>query len=183
VPVLVHFAFLISAHVSPGADRLARGDTLWLTVDFSDSQLDLRSNQRYRVPGRELELLTFVGFRKLSGPAHLPGSNAQDFTVVNGVGQVQPGDLTFRSFEPVYRQRYRARIVIIPQLPGVYALHLLSTVRVPVPLSLLTVSADAEENPRRAVLNDIYYIINKGKVDFDLQQQHSLLTSTKPDAP
>ncbi|HEX8350991.1 MAG TPA: hypothetical protein VF598_13590 [Hymenobacter sp.] len=109
VPELVHFAFVIPMSITPGADTVARGDTLWLTADFSDSLLNLRSNKRYRIQKQDLELFAFVGFRRLSGPDQYPGSNAQDFTVLNQVGQLQPGGPTFRRFEPVY-DTYRSNI-------------------------------------------------------------------------
>lgn len=183
VPELVHFAFVVPVRIEPGAATVARGDTLWLSVNFSDSLLDLRSNQRYRARQQDLKLDAAVGFRKLLGPTQSLGSNAQDFVVVNRLGQLLPGGATFRRWEPVYDgHRYRARIGIIPQKTGVYALTLLSALDTPDPLPFLTVSPGADGEARRAVLDDVYYIINEGDVHFDLQQQHSLVISTRPEA-
>jgi hypothetical protein len=176
--------YLIPISITPGADTVTRGDTLWLTLNTTDSLLDLRSQQRYYMPRQKLALAVAVGFREFSGPTQVPGSNAADFTVVNQIGQLLPGGATFRPLEPVYAgQRYRARIGLIPHRTGVYGLNLLSVVEVPKPLPLVPVASTAKGEPRRAVVDDIYYIINKGEVHFGLQQQHSLVTSTKPNAP
>ena len=67
LPDLVHFAFVIPVSISPGADTVARGDTLWLTANFSDSLLDLRSNQRYRLRAQDIPLISSVGFNQLMG--------------------------------------------------------------------------------------------------------------------
>ncbi len=188
LPDLVHFAFVIPVSISPGADTVARGDTLWLTANFSDSLLDLRSNQRYRLRAQDIPLISSVGFNQLMGAGQFSRGAAPSFAVVNQVGQLRPGGPTFRRFEPVYDgQYYRARIGIIPQVSGIYALSLLSTLQDPFgpnrPLPFLQVSPDADGNPRRAILDDVYYVINNGNTHFALQQQNSYVTADQPGAP
>ena len=188
LPERVHFAFLIPLSISPGADTVARGDTLWLTANFSDSLLDLRSHQRYRLPPQDIPLLSSVGFLHLMGAGQFYEGAAAHFRVVNRVGQLRPGGGTFSRFEPVHDgQHYRARIGIIPQRAGVYGLSFITNLASPFgpdrPLPFLRLPPDGNGNPRVAVLDDIYYVVNNGDTHFALQQQHNYIASDKPGAP
>jgi hypothetical protein len=188
LPERVHFAFVIPLSVSPGADTVARGDTLWLTANFSDSLLDIRSNRRYRLPPQDIKIYTTVGFKHLVGAGQFYEGAAARFRVVSRVGQLRAGGGIFSRLELVHDgQHYQARIGIIPQAVGVYALSFFSSFDSPIgagnPLPFLRVPPDGNGNPRLAVLDDIYYVINDGNTHFALQRQNNYVVSDKPGAP
>lgn len=187
LPEIVKFTFVAPVSISPGRDTVSRGDTLWVTVDFSDSLYDLRSKRRYRLPQPDITLTTSLGFHRLLGPTQFSAGFAPGFTVVNKMGELLPGGPTFRRFALLYDgQRYRARIGVIPQVAGVFALSFLSTLDDPFgperPLPFLKLSPNPDGRERRANLDNIYYVINDGDTHFGLQQQHSRVVSLVPNA-
>ena len=187
-PERVHFAFLIPLRISPAADTVARGDTLWLTANFSDSLLDLRSHRRYHLPPQDIKIYTNVGFKHLVGAGQFYEGATARFRVVNRVGQLRPFGGIFGRLDLVHDgQRYRARIGIVPQFVGVYALSFLPTFDSPIgpdnPLPFLHLPPDGDGNPRVAVLDDIYYVVNDGNTHFALQRQNNYVVSDTPGAP
>ena len=146
------------------------------------------NNRRYRLPPQDIKIYTNVGFKHLVGAGQFYEGAAARFRVVNRVGQLRPlGDI-FGRLDPVHDgQHYRARIGIIPQVVGVYALSFLSTFDRPIgagnPLPFLRVPPDGNGNPRMAVLDDMYYVVNDGNTHFALQRQNNYVVSDKPGAP
>ncbi len=184
-PELVELTFVLPARIVPGGDTTALGDTLWIELNTPDSLLDLRSNRRYRIAGEEVMLRSSVGFYKLLGPTQAPAGYARGFTVVPDVGRIQQGSGTSVRFEPVYANRqHRARLGIVPRERGVFALSIITSLPEPYgpeqPLPFLTLPLGADGRARRAMLDNIYYVLNDGNVHFALQQQHSRVVSTQP---
>lgn len=187
-PNSVNFAFVIPVEITPSADTLALGDTLWLTANFSDSLLDLRSQRRYRLRREDIELSSFLFFQRLPGAGQFPVGFAHGFTVVNQVGKLGEPSSSFRTFEPTYDgNHYHLRVGIVPQQRGVFAIGFLTQLKKPFgpfqPLPFIAVPLDGEGNPQRAFLDDIYFIVNQGKINFHVFQQHAYVTSLKPEAP
>lgn len=187
LPERVHFAFLIPLSISPAADTVARGDTLWLTANFSDSLLDLRSHRRYHLPPKDIKIYTNVGFKHLVGAGQFYEGAAARFRVVNRVGQLRPVGGIFGRLDLVHDgQHYRARIGIIPQVVGVYALSFFPTFDSPIgpdnPLPFLHLPPDGNGDSRVAVLDDMYYVVNDGNTHFALQRLNNYVRSDKPGA-
>lgn len=185
-PNWVHFAFVIPVDIAPSTESVLLGDTLWLTANFSDSLLDLRSQKRYRLRKEEVELTSYIYFQRLLGAGQAPTGFAQGFKVVNQIGKLGEPTTSFRSFEPSYDgNHYRARMGIIPQSKGAFSLSFLTNLKKPLgpkePFPVLSVPPDANGDPQRAMLDGMYYIINQGKTNFALLQQNSLVVSTNPD--
>ena len=184
---MVHFAFVLPVSVEPSAPTVTLGDTLWLSANFSDSLLDLRSNMRYRIRPQDLPLHSIIGFFTLNGAGTQPTGFTSGFRIVNEIGKVTDAGGTTKNFLMAHDgTHYRARIGIIPQAKGVFAFSIITGLRPPFrafgPLPFMQVSPDAKGRPRSPFLDDIYYVINDGDTNFPLLQQNSY-TSTSPSVP
>jgi hypothetical protein len=179
-PEFQFVAFEIPVTISPQADTVARGDTLWLDLNFSDSLLDIRSNQRYRVQPQDLDMTIAFGFKKLMGLAQNPVGAVRTLPAFARQGQLRELGGMFRLLTPVYdNQRYRARLGVVPASPGVYALSVLRSVDTADGISVpLPDSPDGK--PRQGRVEELYYVINNGNVNFHIQREHTRLGSTMP---
>lgn len=180
--------FVIPATLTPERTTFAVGDTLWLTVNCSDSLLDVRSNRRFRVQPQDLSILTAVGFYQLLGQSQEKARASAAFQVVNQVGKLPIVGNTFGRLEPVYDGHfYRAKIGIIPRQRGVFALLLFTSmseiIKVGGLLPFIDPGLDAEGNAQTPIFDAIYYVLNEGRTNFPLLQQHSRTVSTAPGAP
>jgi len=185
--VAVPVGFLPEATITPSARTMQRGDTLWLEVNSSDSLLDRHSGRRFRVRPQDVALRSAIVFKRLLGVGQEPVNFAPSFRLVEKIGRaVANGSLSAR-LEPVYDgTRYRARIGLIPTQAGVTSISMLfvpteGTSALGRFLPFISLPPDAEGREQKAVLDDSFYSVNRGKANnFDLFAQHTKAYSLEP---
>lgn len=185
--VAVPIGFLADVTLTPTRPVMRRGDTLWLTGNFSDSLQDMHSGKRYRVRPQDLQFRSALVFKSLQGIGKEPLGIAQTFTVVPQLGQATIGGTLTAPFEPVYDgSRYRFRIGLLPSQVGVTAISLLLAPAegnrgLGKHLRFLQLPQDAQGREQRPVLDDSFYSINQGSANnFALYQQHTKAFSFEP---
>ena len=187
-PVRVPVGFLLEATITPSARTVRRGDTLWLSVNCSDSLLDKNSGRRYRVRPQDLALNSATFFKELLGVGQLPAGIARTFRLVERVGQASIDGSTTGGLYPVYDgARYRARIGLIPTRASVTSIALRVTPNGPAReaigqlLPFIVLPPDAQGRKQQAVLDESLYVINNGKANnFDLFAQHTRAFALEP---
>jgi len=186
-PVLVPISFLLPVTITPSARTMQRGDTLWLEANFSDSLLDRNSGRRFRVRPQDLAFTSYINYHQLMGLGQPPTGVAPTFRVVEKIGRAPIGGTSSGLLQPVYAAgRYQAKIGLIPLTPGVMSLGLLVTFgnsaqALGNALPFIQLPADAQGREQKAVLNQSFYVINKGQAtNFDLFRQNTKAFSLEP---
>ncbi len=189
--VLVPVGFLPAVTLTPSSRTMHRGDTLWLEANFSDSLLDYRSGNRYRVRPQDLPLSSFFVCSELLGIGQESVGIAPTFRLVEKVGHASIDGAFTGSIEPIYDGHYyRAKIGLIPTKACITSIVLRMVPaknarleNVPL-LSFIQLPRDAQGREQKAQLDDSFYSINDGKANnFDLFQQNHKTFSQEPDAP
>lgn len=186
-PVAVPVGFLPEATITPNARTMQLGDTLWLDVNCSDSLLDRHNGQRFRVRPQDVALRSGILYKRLLGVGQEPAGIAPTFRLIEQIGRATITGSSTGTLEPIYDgSRYRARIGLIPTLPGVTSIALRM---VPVEgtqglgrfLPFISLPPDAEGREQKAVLDDSFYVVNGGKANnFDLFAQYTKAYSLEP---
>ncbi|TDN37623.1 hypothetical protein A8B98_03620 [Hymenobacter sp. UV11] len=154
------------------------GDTLWLETNFSDSLLDLNSGKRYRIQPQDMSLETVFAIHELHGLGQKTTGLASTFRIVERIGQAAAGGEYTGLFTTIYDgHSYRAKFGLIPTKRGFTSISLLL-----LPpggakgfgrfIPFLTFPPDAQGREQKAVLDNMYLIINEGKANnYDLYRQ------------
>lgn len=181
-PEFLDFIFEVPLQITPVQDTVNIGDTLWLEADFPDTVKEHNSGKYYQLLPTDFNFRTRIGFFRLvsvKGDISDQPGFTQGFDIVNQVGSVERLQETFGDFKLRHSQnRYQARIGIIARQPGVGCINFLTTaVRngsagKDENLSFLDLGKTPQGGSRKAVLREIYHVINQGDTNFDLFRQH-----------
>lgn len=189
-PLVVPMVFFAPVTITPASRTIARGDTLWLTASFSDSLLDNNSGRRYRVRTQDFTFVSGMYFELLQGIGQQPTGIAGSFQIVAKTGKAQIVGGFTGVFEPVYDGHfYRAKIGLIPTQPGIIAISFLlgpsgGAQALNKYMPFIQLPPDAEGRERKALLEDMFYVINDGKTNnFDLYSQYTRAFSLEPGTP
>jgi hypothetical protein len=183
----VRISFEIPLTIAPARAAYAVGDTLWLEANFSDSVQVFNSPGRYRLRPEQFDFKTAVVFAQLVSPSRLlaeqPGAGGA-FGVVSRIGEISAPSQRFAYLNFAYaNNRYHARVGLIPQQRGVFAVSFISGsrgmghLRPDNVLSFLQLPNAADGTKRVAEFEAILYPVNNGQTNLTLLQANATLTS------
>jgi hypothetical protein len=177
--------FIIPTTIEPKDSLITIGDTLWISVNVSDSLYDYHTKKRYKFPGLSFGQTSIVFNKLVDNTQNLSfqSSAAQFFHFIDPHNQIDfLGD---RFVDVVFRydaqlETYNLLIGIIPQHVGVYCLWFLSAsdLRYAGVVDLGKSSNGARIIP---VYNYIYFPINEGENNYELFKKHCLPTYAGPE--
>ena len=176
--VNVPLVLLAPVTITPSSRTMQRGDTLWLEANFSDSLRDYNSGKRYRLRPQDMVLAMGIVLKKLTGVGQTPTGIANTFRLVEREGHMSLGGTTTGLFSLNYDgHSYRGKFGLIPTQAGITSISLLLS-----PdggpkefgrfIPFIQLPPDAQGREQKAVLDDMYFIINDGKANnYDLYRQ------------
>jgi hypothetical protein len=120
----VSFALDAAFQFSPSKDTINVGDTFYFSTDFGDTMLELNSMKYY--PVRSFLFNTGLTVMKINNKSigyfnQLPGMSGFRFFKV--MGEITPPTARFANIQFDYSQpnRYRCKMGVVAQNPGIYA--------------------------------------------------------------
>lgn len=185
-PAPTSVSLILTAPVTVGPTRATMqvGDTLWVEGAYSDSLQDFETGRRFRVQPQDLPLSSYFVINALHGNGQPIIGNASAFRVVEKIGRARAGGGTTGQFFPTYDGHiYRVRFGLIPTQPGINAISLLlmpaegeSGLEKNIPALAAQLPPDPDGREQRAVIYNLYYLINEGKANnYDLFRQQTTI--------
>jgi hypothetical protein len=173
-------SFIIPINITPQANEISIGDTLWVSGIFPDTLLEHHSGKYYKLPNFDFK--SKLCLRQLTNKSVLisdqPGAfeNFQIISKVGGMSRIGSicGDIDFEYAQ----EKYHYQIGLIGTSTGIYTVNFLWPIDLhglpEEQVDLRSVIDLGEENgrPRVPVYEAFYFVVNNGENNFEMFKEH-----------